>query len=311
MAYHGFPPHAPDPDKVPEPEEFNAYQRDWTVMDAWHQANRLPPLEDGEIPEFDLQYPDSPTIPGFPDLSVATGRSNTVTRGENTRPNPRDTSESDPYDSWSEMSLPPTILGHMASATEIYAASFKPLLRTEEGSMTHLSPLSPMSGGPLESMEPSQNWPASSSINLSIQSGMYYTEDSRTSPMPYETETGPSREQEVPMYWKDSNIPYYCDLRISPSISGLTILKPPAGTTSYHGSAQTSPISATGSRDPTLRSLHPTPDQPLNPAMMKAVTEMDWEELVEWQGRSLANEGAWITMEAAKLMYQPQAPNTV
>ncbi|KAK0447803.1 uncharacterized protein EV420DRAFT_1647548 [Desarmillaria tabescens] len=54
MAYHGFPPCAPDPDEVPQLEEFDTYQHDWALMDAWHQANWLPPLEDREIPEFDL-----------------------------------------------------------------------------------------------------------------------------------------------------------------------------------------------------------------------------------------------------------------
>ncbi|KAK0437117.1 uncharacterized protein EV420DRAFT_1487239 [Desarmillaria tabescens] len=278
MAYHGFPLCAPDPDEVPEPEEFDAYQHDWALMDAWHQANRLPPLKDRKIPEFDLQYPDSPTIPSFPDLSLTTGRSNAMTRGEDMRPDPQDTSSSDPYDSW--------------SAAETYAASFKPLLRTEEGIRRLQNPSYPMSGGPLENTEKSQNWPTSSSIDLSIQSGTYYTEGSRTLPGGYEIGTGPSLEGEVPTYQRDKNSPYYHDPKTSPSISGLEILRPPAGTTSFHGSMPISPTSATGSRGPIPKNLHPTPDQPPNPAMTKAVTEMDWEELLEWQEGSLANEGS-------------------
>ncbi|KAK0435595.1 uncharacterized protein EV420DRAFT_1653067 [Desarmillaria tabescens] len=107
MAYHRFPS-APNPDEVPQPDEFYSQQQhDWAIMDTWHQANRLPPLKDGEILEFDLQYPDSPTIPGYPDLSIATGHSNVTTRGsadpdpsDISDRDPRDTSGSDPYDSW-------------------------------------------------------------------------------------------------------------------------------------------------------------------------------------------------------------------
>ncbi|KAK0449652.1 uncharacterized protein EV420DRAFT_1483169 [Desarmillaria tabescens] len=41
IAYHGFSPRAPDPDEIPEPEEFHSQQQhDWAIMDAWHQANR-------------------------------------------------------------------------------------------------------------------------------------------------------------------------------------------------------------------------------------------------------------------------------
>ncbi|KAK0470033.1 uncharacterized protein EV420DRAFT_1634462 [Desarmillaria tabescens] len=211
----------------------------------------------------------------------------------------------------SEMSLPTTTLAPTESAMEIYATSFKPLLRTKEESGRPPKPLSPTSGGLLDSTEQSQNWSASSLIDPSIWSGMSYTEGSRTLHVPYETETSPSPEQEVPTYLRDSSTPYYRSPKTSPSISGLAILQHGNGTTSTHGSEPRSPGSATGSQNQTARRSHPTPDQPLNPIMKKAVIEMDWEELVEWQGKSLANEGAWISTDAAKLMYQPQVPEIV
>ncbi|KAK0457191.1 uncharacterized protein EV420DRAFT_1644366 [Desarmillaria tabescens] len=208
-------------------------------------------------------------------------------------------------------SSPTTTSAPMESAVEIYAASFKPLQRTEEETGKPPSPLYHTSGGPLENTEKSHNWPTSSSTTQSIQSGTYYTEGSRISPEEYEIGTVHSPKEEVPMYWRDKNTPYYCDLKTSPSISGLEILKPIAGTASSHGNMPTSLASATGSRNLILSHPHPTPDQPLNPAMMKVATEMEWLELLEWQGRSLANEGSWLISEATKFMYQTQLPSIV
>ncbi|KAK0466035.1 uncharacterized protein EV420DRAFT_1474848 [Desarmillaria tabescens] len=317
MAYHGFSPRAPDPDKIPQPEEFYSQQQhDWVIMDAWHQANQLPPLEDGEIPEFDLQYPDSPTIPRYPDLSIATGRSNAATKGGSPAPDPgdisdvdpRDTSGPDSYDSWV---TDDTEHNPYQSAAESYAAVFKPSLKTEGETGRPPSPLFHTSGGPSENMELSQNWPSSSLTTRSIQSGAYYTKGSKTSLVEFETETGPLPEGEVPTYQKDRNIPYYRGPKTSPSISGLGILRPESGIAGTHGSARLSPTTGTGSKPQTLRSPLPTHDPPQRPEMMKPIMEMGWLELLAWQGRSLANEGSWLVSEAAEFMYRTKLLNEV
>ncbi|KAK0470121.1 uncharacterized protein EV420DRAFT_1634548 [Desarmillaria tabescens] len=209
------------------------------------------------------------------------------------------------------MNLLTTTSAPMESATEIYAAGFKPLLRTEGETGRPPSPSSPTSSGPWENTEKSQHWPTSSSTIPSIQSGTYSTGDSKTSPEEYETRTVPSPIGEVPTYQRDRNTLYYHDPRTSPSISGLKILKPASGTAGTHGSGQPSPTTATGSHHQTLRSPRHIPDQLPNPVKTKTVAEMGWLELLEWQERSLANKGSWLISEAAEFMYRTELPNKV
>ncbi|KAK0439255.1 uncharacterized protein EV420DRAFT_1486436 [Desarmillaria tabescens] len=252
------------------------YQCDWEIMDTWHQANRLPPLKDREIPEFNLQYPDSPTIPRRANPSIARGASTATTQGGDTD---SASDSSDQYDSWvtdDEEHNP----CHTESAMEAYAASFKPLLKTNEGNMRPLSHSSHMSSGYQRDMGQNPNWPSSSSINPYIPTGMSYTEGSKTSPEPSGIKTERWCGQGEQSFGTPLNNPLIPDLRTSLSISGLAILRPPGGTTSYHGSMQNSPTS-------------------------------DWEELLEWQGQSLANEGSWVTLAVAKLMYQKEVPKEV
>ncbi|KAK0470467.1 uncharacterized protein EV420DRAFT_1473523 [Desarmillaria tabescens] len=305
MAYHGFSPHAPDPDEIPQPEEFYSQQQhDWAIMDAWHQANRLLPLEDGEIPEFDLQYPD---------LSIATGRSNTVTKGGSPAPDPgeisdvdpRDTSGPDSYDSW---------------VTD--NGEHNPYTLRDEIADHHLSPYGECRGDlccRLQAIaeDQRQDWETPKPLVPYVRwtLGEYGEEPelanfffdnpvhSETSPMEYETRTMPSPEGEVPTYQRDKSSPYYRDPRTSPSISGLAILRPASGTAGTCGSTLPSPTTDTGSQNPTQRSPLHIPNQLPNLAMQKLVAEMGWLELLEWQGSSLANEGSWLIMEAAKFMY--------
>ncbi|KAK0466053.1 uncharacterized protein EV420DRAFT_1474859 [Desarmillaria tabescens] len=307
MAYHRFSPCAPDPDEIPEPEEFDTYQHDWALMDTWHQANQLPPLEDGERPEFDLQYPDSPTIPGYPDLSITTGRSNAVTR--------RSTGSdiSDPYNSWVTDN----------KEHNLYAVR-------DELADHHLSPYGECHGDICHWLQAiaedrRRDWetpePLVSYVKWTLReygaepelANFFFDNPvhSEWDVLYRRTEIGPLHEGEAPTYQRDKNSPYYHDPRTSPSISGLEILRPGSGTAGTHGSMLPSPTTATGSQSQTQRSPRPIPDQPPNPARKKAVIEMDWEELLEWQKGSLANEGSWIITEATKLMYQPQLPNMV
>ncbi|KAK0449651.1 uncharacterized protein EV420DRAFT_1483168 [Desarmillaria tabescens] len=281
----------------------------------------LPPLEDREIPEFNLQYPDSPTIPGYPDLSIATGRSDTVTRGGSPGPDPRDISDCDPrdtsgpdsYDSW---------------VTDDGRHNPHPI-RVELADH-HLSPYGECHGDLCHQLQaiaedrrrdwetpepliPYVKW-TMGEYGAKPELAQFFFDNpihSETSPGEYEIRTEPSPEGEVPTYQKDRNSPYYHRPKTSPSISGLEILRPTSGTAGTHGSTLPSPTTDTGSRSQTQRNPCPIPNQPPNPIMKKAVTEMDWEELLEWQGGSLANEGSWITTDAAKLMYQQQLPEMV